>query len=54
MVSNRRMEKLRNEEPQDLYSTPDIIQVIKPRRMRWAWHVVHAGWGEEYVQGFGG
>jgi hypothetical protein len=28
--------KLRNEELNDLYSLPSIIQVIKSRRMRWA------------------
>ena len=28
--------KLHNEEVTDLYRSPNIIQVIKPRRMRWA------------------
>jgi hypothetical protein len=37
--------KLRNEELNDLYSLPTIVQVIKSRRMRWAGHV--AGMGEE-------
>jgi len=27
----------------DLYSSPNIIRVIKPSRMRWAWHVAHVG-----------
>jgi len=31
--------KLHNEELYDLYSSPNIIQVIKSRRMRWAGHV---------------
>jgi hypothetical protein len=31
--------KLRNEELRDLYSSPSIIRIIKPRRMRWAGHV---------------
>jgi len=31
--------KLQNEEINDLYSLPNIIQVIKSRRMRWAGHV---------------
>ena len=31
--------KLHNEELNDLYSTPNIVLVIKPRRMRWAGHV---------------
>jgi hypothetical protein len=35
--------KQNNEEPNDLYSTPNIIQVIKSKRMRWAWHVGRMG-----------
>ena len=31
--------KLHNEELNDLYSSPNIVQVIKSRRMRWAEHV---------------
>jgi hypothetical protein len=31
--------KLHNEELRDLYSSPSIIRLIKPRRMRWAGHV---------------
>jgi len=31
--------KLHNEELNDLYSSPNIVRVIKSRRMRWAWHV---------------
>ena len=31
--------KLHNEELNDLYSSPNIVQVIKWRRMRWAGHV---------------
>ena len=30
--------KLHEEELNDLYSSPDIILVIKSRRMRWAGH----------------
>ena len=30
--------KLHNEELNDLYSSPNIVQVIKSRRMRWAGH----------------
>ena len=33
--------KLYNEELNDLYSLPNIIEVIKLRRMRWAGHVAH-------------
>jgi hypothetical protein len=35
--------KLHNEELNDLHSTPNIIGVIKLRRMRWAGHVVCMG-----------
>jgi len=30
---------LHNEELDDLYSSPNIVRVIKSRRMRWAGHV---------------
>jgi hypothetical protein len=33
------MRKLHNEDLNDLYSWPNIIRVIKSRRMRWAGHV---------------
>jgi hypothetical protein len=33
------------EELRNLYSSPSIIRIIKPRRMRWAGHV--AGMGEK-------
>jgi hypothetical protein len=31
--------KLHNEELHNLYSSPNIIRMIKSRRMRWAGHV---------------
>jgi hypothetical protein len=34
---------LHNEELNDLYSSPNIIQAIKSRRMRWAGHVARMG-----------
>jgi len=37
--------KLRNEEFRDLYSLPNIVRVVKSRRMRWAGHVVRMGEG---------
>ena len=37
------MRRLHNEELNDLYSTPNIVRVIKPRRMRWAGHVARLG-----------
>jgi len=33
--------KLHNEELNDVYSSPNIVWVIKSRRMRWARHVAH-------------
>ena len=38
--------KLHNEELRVLYSLPNIVQVVKSRRMRWAGHVVRMGRGE--------
>ena len=37
--------KLRSEELNDLYSSPNIVRVIKWRRMRWAGHVARMGEG---------
>jgi hypothetical protein len=37
--------RLRNEELNDLYSSPNIIRVTKSRRMRWAGHVARMGEG---------
>ena len=42
--------KLHNEEPSDLYSLPNIVRMVKSRRMRWAGHVARMGG----AQGFGG
>jgi hypothetical protein len=36
-----------------LYSLPNIVRVVKSRRMRWAGHVARRG-GEKCAQGFGG
>ena len=35
--------KLYNEELNDLYSSPNIVRVIKSRRMRWTGHVARMG-----------
>jgi len=35
--------KLHNEELNDLYCSPNIVRVIKSRRMRWAGHVARMG-----------
>jgi hypothetical protein len=39
----RGMGKLHNEELNDLYSLPNIVRVVKPRRLRWAGHVARMG-----------
>ena len=35
--------RLHNEELNDLYSLPNIVRVIKSRRMRWVGHVARMG-----------
>jgi hypothetical protein len=35
--------KIHNEELNDLYSLPNIVRVVKSRRMRWVGHVAHTG-----------
>jgi hypothetical protein len=35
--------KLHNDELHDLYSSSNIVRVIKPTRMRWTGHVVRTG-----------
>jgi hypothetical protein len=41
--------KLYKEELNDLYCSQNTVRVIKPRRMRWAGHVVLTGKGEVYT-----
>jgi hypothetical protein len=43
--------KLHNEELHDLYCSPNIIRVVKSRRMSWVGHVARMGRG---IQGVGG
>jgi hypothetical protein len=35
--------KLHNEELHDLYSSPNVVKVMKARRMKWGWHVARMG-----------
>jgi len=35
--------RLHNEELNDFYSSPNIVRVMKSRRMRWAGHVARMG-----------
>jgi hypothetical protein len=53
--------KLRNEELHNLYFSPNVIRMIKSRRMRWAGHValrggrgMHIGywWGSQKERDF--
>ena len=46
--------KLHNEELRDLYSLPNIMRVVKSRRMRRAGHVARMGEGERCAQGSSG
>jgi hypothetical protein len=46
--------KLLNEELNGLYSLPNIVRVIKSRRLRWVGHVARMGGRERCVQGSGG
>ena len=48
----REWRKLRNEDFNDLYS-PNIVRVIKSRRMMWVGHVARMG-EDRRIQGFGG
>jgi hypothetical protein len=41
--------KLHNDELHSLYYSPNIVRVIKSRRMRWAEHVACRGRGEAFT-----
>jgi len=45
------MEKITYEELGDLYSLPNVVRVVKSRRIRWAGHVARMG-EERGVPGF--
>jgi hypothetical protein len=44
--------KLHDDELHSLYSSLNIVRVIKSRRMRWAGHVAHMGEGRGVYRGF--
>jgi hypothetical protein len=46
---DRSCRKLHNDELHNLYSSPNIVRVIKLRRMRWAGHVARMGRGEVFT-----
>ena len=35
--------KVHNEELNDMYSSPNVVQMIKGRGMRWAGHIAYTG-----------
>jgi hypothetical protein len=41
--------KLHNDEIHSLYSSPNIVRVIKSRMMKWAGHVARMGRGEAFT-----
>ena len=46
--------RLHNEELIDLYSSPNIVRVLKSRRIRWAGHVARMGeerWAYRFLVG---
>ena len=43
-------QRLHNEELNDLYSSPNVTQVIQSRRKRWEEHVAHMGGGEVHIR----
>ena len=47
----RAWRKLHNDELKGLYSSPNIVRVIKSIRMRWAEHVARMGVQERRIQG---
>jgi transcription termination factor 2 len=46
--------KLHNDEFHSLHSSPNIVRVIKSRRMRWAGHVARMGEGRGVYRVLGG
>ena len=46
--------RLHNEELQALYSSTNIIRVIRSGRLRWTGYVARTGREERFIQGFGG
>jgi hypothetical protein len=45
--------KLHSDELHSLYSSPNIVRVIKSRRVKWAGHVATFGVGRGFIHDFG-
>jgi len=41
--------RLHNEELHGLYDSPDIIRIMKSRRLRWTGHVARLGENKDYI-----
>jgi len=52
--AKREWRRLQNEQLYDLYSSPNIVQVIRSRRMNWAGHVTRMGDRRYIYWGFSG
>jgi hypothetical protein len=50
LLNNEDIQELHNDKLHSLYSSPNIVRVIKSRRMRWAGHVAHMGVGRGVYQ----
>jgi hypothetical protein len=50
----REWRKLYNAELHDLYSSHNIVRVIRSRRIKWTEHVAQNGGAERHLYGFGG
>jgi hypothetical protein len=44
------LRRLHNEEIRNFYASPNIIQVIKSRRMRWEGRVARKGRDEKFIE----
>ena len=54
MARTPKCSKPHNKELKDLYSLPNIVRVVKSRRMRWAGHVARMGEDRGGAHGVGG
>ena len=50
----RQWRRLHNTAVRELYFSPNMIQVVKSGRMRWAGHVARMREEKRRIQGFGG